>query len=246
MRYFIELMYDGSNYHGWQYQPNATTIQIKLEECISLIIQDKVELVAAGRTDTGVHAKQMFAHFDSDKSLGKELLYRINSILPNDIAVINLFKVKEDAHARFSALNRTYSYCISENKNPFNTHCYFYNKKLDVIKMNESAQYLLGKHDFTSFSKVKTNTHTNNCEISILSVVKKKDKIFFTIRSNRFLRNMVRAIVGTLVDVGESKIPVSSLKKILENKNRSLAGKSMPANGLTLVSIEYPKEIYDE
>ena len=246
MRFFIQLSYQGTNYHGWQVQPNVNSVQLEVNQALSVVLNQEIMVTGAGRTDAGVHAKQMFAHFDSDKSLGKELLYRINSILPNDIAVINLFKVKEDAHARFSALNRTYNYCISENKNPFYTHCYFYNKKLDVIKMNQSAQYLLGKHDFTSFSKVKTNTHTNNCEISILSVVKKKDKIFFTIRSNRFLRNMVRAIVGTLVDVGESKIPVSSLKKILENKNRSLAGKSMPANGLTLVSIEYPKEIYDE
>jgi len=246
MRYFIEFMYDGTNYHGWQYQPNAISVQLKLEESMSIIMQEKIELVAAGRTDTGVHAKQMFAHFDSEKSLSQALLYRINNILPVDIAIIKLFKVNKNAHARFSALSRTYNYCISKNKNPFNNYCYFYNRQLDVIKMNQGAQCLVGKHDFTSFSKGKTSTYTNDCEISILSVEKHKDEILFVIKSNRFLRNMVRSIVGTLVEVGELKIPVSRLKEILENKNRSLAGKSMPAIGLSLVSIEYPKEIYNE
>ncbi|MBC8266528.1 MAG: tRNA pseudouridine(38-40) synthase TruA [Flavobacteriales bacterium] len=244
MRFFIELSFNGSNYHGWQIQPNANTIQAELNKALSTILNDAINVVGAGRTDAGVHAKQMFAHFDFEGELKTEsLLTKLNGFLPNDIAILNIFSADKDAHARFDAISRTYKYYISNKKNPFNNNVYFYYKKLDIDAMNLACKYLLGKQDFTSFSKLHTQTHTNDCEVMIADWEKKNDCLVFTIKADRFLRNMVRAIVGTLLEVGEGKITKDKVKEITNKKDRSQAGVSVPAHALFLTNIEYPEMI---
>ena len=247
-RYFIEIMFDGTAYHGWQVQPNSSTVQEQINQAISTVLEEDINIVGAGRTDTCVHAKQMFAHFDSSMSFdGKDLIYKLNSFLKNDISVLRVFEVDDSAHSRFDAFSRKYEYLIHVNKNPFliNKSWYFH-RKLDVDLMNEASKLLLNYNDFTSFSKLHTQTKTNNCSVKMAVWEKVNDTLVFSIEADRFLRNMVRAIVGTLVTVGEKKISIEEFVEIIESKNRSKAGASVPAHGLYLVSVKYPKTICDE
>ena len=245
MRYFIELSYNGSAYHGWQNQPNAVSVQQVLEEALTKLLQSKTEIVGAGRTDTGVHASQMFAHFDFDNEIDTpNLVYKLNSFLPNDIAISDVFRVKEDSHARFDALSRTYLYKISTIKNVFNTDfAYRLQLPLDVEKMNEACKILFIYNDFQCFSKSNTDVKTYNCTITKAEWFKDKDEIIFLITADRFLRNMVRAIVGTMINIGLGKIKVDDLHEIIKSKNRSEAGYSVPAHGLYLTQIVYPESI---
>lgn len=243
MRYFIDFSYNGLNYHGWQIQSNALTVQKKIEESLSVALQTPTQVVGAGRTDTGVHAKQMVAHFDTNLKLEDSLVEKLNHILPEDILINKLFRVKDNVHARFSAIARLYEYHIFQKKDPFNTNYYLHRNKLNIKKMNEAAKYLIGKHDFSSFAKLNSNTHTNDCNVYFLQCLKRKNKIIISIKANRFLRNMVRAIVGTLLQIGELKISPKQIQDIMKEKDRSRAGKSMPAQALFLTSIEYSKDI---
>ena len=245
MRFFIELSYKGTSYHGWQVQPNANTVQAEINKALSLILNAKIEVVGAGRTDAGVHAKKMFAHFDFDVQFDfMTTIIKLNSFLPNDIAVRSFCKVKGGASSRFDALSRIYNYNIIQRKSPFKTTAYFVHKVLDVEKMNLACQYLLGKQDFTSFSKSNTQTFTNNCNVMMASWQWQDGELVFNIKADRFLRNMVRAVVGTLLEVGVGKINPEQVKKIIAQHDRSTAGTSVPANALFLSEIEYPKDIF--
>ena len=244
MRFFIKLSYKGTNYHGWQIQPNANTIQQEINKAISLVLNEEIQVIGAGRTDTGVHAKKMFAHFDYNIEFQIEhIIYKLNSLLPSDITVLSIFKVREDANSRFDALSRTYQYNVINRKDPFNMNAYLVKKALDLEVMNQACQYIIGKKDFSSFSKANTQTFTNNCDVTFANWELADCGYIFTIKSNRFLRNMVRAIVGTLIDVGFSKISPDSLFSIIAAKDRSFSGTSVPACGLFLMDIEYSKEI---
>ncbi len=241
LRYFIELSYNGKNYHGWQIQPDAISVQEKLNIAISTIFQEKIEVVGAGRTDAGVHASQMFAHFDIDKELKKEVVFKLNSILPNDIAVQNVFLVDDEKHARFDAASRSYEYKIWLGRNPFSLDFSWqiHSQKPNLELMNKAAKLLLEYTDFQTFSKVKTEVYTFNCDVTEAYWSKEGNELTFYISANRFLRNMVRAIVGTLLDVGLGKISVDDFRTIIESKNRSKAGLSVPAKGLFLTNIKY-------
>ena len=242
MRFFIEFSYNGSNYHGWQRQPFQTSIQERFEDCISKILSSNISLTAAGRTDTGVHAKKMFAHFDYDKEFDfLKTIHQLNSFLPNDISVRNIFRVNDDDHARFSALSRTYRYVLINRKDPFmQKRAYLLKNKLDIKKMNEACKYLLSNDDFKSFSKSKTDVKTYICDIQEASWTQVDDDTFiFKIKANRFLRNMVRAIVGTLIEVGQNIITIDQFNDVILSKNRAKAGYSVPAHGLYLTDVEY-------
>ena len=244
MRYFIDISYDGSNYHGWQIQPNADTVQHQINLAFSTILNEEINVLGAGRTDTGVHAKKMIAHFDTNQTIDFEkFIYRINGFLKNDISLNDIYKVKEDAHARFSAISRTYEYRVSRTKNPFSVNSYFLLRDLDFQSMKKACKFLHGNHDYTSFAKLHSENYTNNCEVFIANWKEDENLLIFTIKANRFLRNMVRAIVGTLIEIGEGKISFSDIETILMSKDRAKAGYSVPANGLSLIDIEYPKEI---
>mgnify|MGYP005709268541 FL=1 len=244
MRYFIDISYDGSNYHGWQIQPNADTVQHQINLAFSTILNEEINVLGAGRTDTGVHAKKMIAHFDTNQTIDfVKFKYRINGFLKNDISLNDIYKVKEDAHARFSAISRTYEYRVSRNKNPFSVNSYFLLRDLDFQSMKKACKFLHGSHDYTSFAKLHSENYTNNCEVFIANWKEDENLLIFTIKANRFLRNMVRAIVGTLIEIGEGKISFSDIETILMSKDRAKAGYSVPANGLSLIDIEYPKEI---
>lgn len=241
MRYFIKLAYNGTNYYGWQAQPNASSVQETLNLALSVIMKFKVFTTGAGRTDTGVHAREMFAHFDIEDVIDIETtVHKLNSYLPNDIVIFDIFKVSSEAHSRFDAKKRTYQYYISTYKNPFSQkESWYYNQKLDVVLMNQAALLLLNHNDFQCFSKVNTAVKTFNCTISEAYWKQENNLLIFTISADRFLRNMVRAIVGTLVNVGSHKISTSDFNTIIENKNRNEAGFSVPAQGLYLTKIKY-------
>jgi tRNA pseudouridine38-40 synthase len=242
-RYFLQCSYNGTNYHGWQIQPNAISVQQVLEDALTTILREKISTVGAGRTDTGVHASFFILHFDSDISEidSDGMVYKLNSYLRPDIAVQKIWKVDNKTHARFSALSRTYKYFISTEKNPFRTETtYKYLKPLDIDKMNEAAKVLFDYEDFTSFSRMHTDVKTNNCKIYFAEWKEENSQLVFTIKADRFLRNMVRAIVGTLLEVGREKLTVQDFKKIIESKDRCDAGASAPAQGLFLVDIKYP------
>ena len=244
MRYFIDISYDGSNYHGWQIQPNADTVQHQINLAFSTILNEEINVLGAGRTDTGVHAKKMIAHFDTNQTIDFEKFkYRINGFLKNDISLNDIYKVKDDAHARFSAISRTYEYRVSRTKNPFSVNSYLLLRDLDFQSMKKACKFLHGSHDYTSFAKLHSENYTNNCEVYIANWKEDENSLIFTIKANRFLRNMVRAIVGTLIEIGEGKISFSDIETILMSKDRANAGYSVPANGLSLIDIEYPKEI---
>ncbi|WP_103866972.1 tRNA pseudouridine(38-40) synthase TruA [Aquimarina sp. I32.4] len=246
MRYFLELSYNGTPYHGWQRQPNAISVQEVLEDSLSTILRNKVTIVGAGRTDTGVHAKQIMAHFDYEFELESEQLrYKLNSILPPQIAIQNVSRVHENAHARFYAISRSYEYYITTVKDPFRIDKSYYVKKtLDVEAMNKAAKLLLNYTNFKCFSKSKTDVKTYNCNITNAVWEYKEDQLVFKISANRFLRNMVRAIVGTLVEIGEHKLNIEDLVAIIKSENRSQAGYSVPAHGLYLTAVMYPQYIY--
>ncbi|NTW31341.1 MAG: tRNA pseudouridine(38-40) synthase TruA [Bacteroidetes bacterium] len=249
-RYFLKLSFDGTNYHGWQAQDNAITVQAEIEKAISQLLQEKIEITGAGRTDAGVHAREFYAHFDTSFSFDNETLnktvYSLNAILPEDISINTVIPVNSLAHARFSAISRTYKYYISRNKNPFeNKHSWCVHGNLNIKLMNAACEILYKHIDFTSFSKLHTDVNNNNCKIFLANWNEENNILVFTITANRFLRNMVRAIVGTLIDVGKSKITLDEFRTIIENKNRCDAGYSVPAKGLFLEKIDYPPEIFD-
>lgn len=241
MRYFIELSYQGKNYHGWQIQPDANSIQEELNKAVSTVLQEEITVVGAGRTDTGVHASQMFAHFDSTTELSKNIIFKLNSVLPEDIVVHQVQKVADEKHARFDALTRSYEYRIWLGRNPFllETTWQLFHQKLDVEAMNEAAEILLEYEDFQAFSKVKTEVKTFNCKVVKAVWTQEGSQLIFNITANRFLRNMVRAIVGTLVDVGKHKITNQDFRTIILSKDRANAGLSVPAKGLFLTEITY-------
>ena len=248
-RYFIQLSYKGTNYHGWQIQPNAISVQEVLEKTLSTVLRQKIEVVGAGRTDTGVHASFFVLHFDVNEKLNnlENLVYKLNSLLPTDIAIQKIWQVANELHARFSAVSRTYKYYISTKKNPFKADTSFkYLLPLDIDKMNEAARILAEYVDFTSFSRLHTDVKTNNCKILWAEWEILNTQLIFTIKADRFLRNMVRAIVGTLLEVGKGKLSLNDFRKIIEAKDRGAAGASAAAKGLFLVDVEYPEEILNE
>jgi tRNA pseudouridine38-40 synthase len=247
VRFFTELSYRGTNYHGWQSQPNAVSVQTTLDKALTTIIQKETKTTGAGRTDTGVHARFFVAHFDIDAPIFEQdenFIYRVNAILPSDIVIHKVYRVKPDAHARFSALSRIYTYTISQTKDPFNTeYAWYYPFGLNLELMNQAAGILLLYSDFTSFSKLHTHVKNNICQVKSAFWKKQGDKLVFTIEADRFLRNMVRAIIGTMIETGRGKITISDFKTIIEGKHRSLAGVSVPAHGLCLTGIKYPDDI---
>lgn len=250
-RYFIELTYHGGGFHGWQIQPNAHTVQEVVDQALRTVCRQPVHTVGCGRTDTGVHARQLYAHFDLDQAIQDTdlMTHQINALLPLGVATRGIFPVKPDAHARFDAIRRSYEYHIHFEKNPFlQDLSYQMKSQPDVEKMNEAAQHLLGFHDFSCFSKTHTQVFTNNCTVfearwAINNTDHTGVRLIFYISADRFLRNMVRAIVGTLLEIGQGKQPVSYLRAVMESKNRSKAGVSVPAKGLYLASVEYPYDL---
>ena len=235
------MSYKGTNYHGWQIQPDASSVQEEITKALATILQEKILLVGAGRTDAGVHASQMFAHVDTVKKLSNNYVHKLNAILPNDIVIKSIKEVSDDTHARFDAVSRTYEYKILLGRDPFllETTWQLHQKNLQIEKMNEAANLLFKYEDFESFSKVKTDVNTFNCTI-MKAVWTLEDKhLIFHIKANRFLRNMVRAVVGTLLEVGLGKKTVEDFRKIIESKKRSEAGLSVPAKGLFLTEVCY-------
>lgn len=249
-RYFVELSYNGTAYHGWQIQPNAVTIQECLDKALSVYFRQPVASLGCGRTDAGVHATQFFAHFDleilSEKPVEVERsIAGINSLLPYQIAVKRVFPVAEDAHARFHATQRAYSYYLHFHKDPFKLdRSWLFKGDLDVPAMNDAAKLILEHTDFSCFSKSNTQTFTNNCKVTAAYFEEIEGGLKFTISADRFLRNMVRAVVGTLIRVGKKEITKNDFLEIMEQKNRSNAGQSVPACGLYLVSVVYPYVTY--
>lgn len=242
MRYFLKLSYNGAPFHGWQVQPNAVSVQSTIEEALSTVLRENISIVGAGRTDTGVNARQMYAHFDYDKEIpdfGK-LINSLNRLVGKDIAIYDIIKVADDAHARFDATARTYKYFVTHQKSPFlyplSWHC---PQSLDYEKMNEACEVLKRHIDFTSFSKLHTDVKTNNCRIDYAHWQKEGEMMVFTITADRFLRNMVRAVVGTLVEVGRGKISVDEFEQIILKKDRCSAGTSMPPQALFLWKVNY-------
>lgn len=246
-RYFIYLSYKGTAYHGWQTQPNGISVQEVLCKALSTVLRTDIEIVGAGRTDTGVHAKLMVAHFDFEGELPKLTSFasKLNSILPKDIAVSKIIEVKADAHARFNATSRKYEYHLVTQKNVFKTeYAARFNENLNFELMNEAAATLMDYRDFTSFSKLHTDAKTNNCIIMHAQWTANDGEWIFTIQADRFLRNMVRAIVGTLLEVGRGKMTIEQFREVIEVKNRCKAGTSVPAQGLYLIDIQYPEDIF--
>lgn len=245
MRYFIELSYDGTNYHGWQRQPGVSSVQQTLEEALTTILQFKTVVTGCGRTDTGVHATQFFAHFDFTGDLDLQLItHKLNTVLPHDIGVFRLFEVEDEANCRFDAVERLYIYQVHQVKDPFLfNRSYFFKPEMDISAMNNAASYLLTVNDFESFCKAKAQNHTNICDVREAIWTINGTELSFKIRADRFLRNMVRAIVGTLIEVGTGKMSVVEFKRVVDSKDRSAAGRSVPACGLYLDRVKYPEKI---
>lgn len=242
MRYFITLSFDGTAYHGWQIQPHSVSVQEELQKALSTLLRMPVEVVGAGRTDTGVHARKMVSHFDINAELDcQQLVYKLNKLLPRDIAVQHVEQVSDDMHARFSAKSRTYHYYVHLGKNPFlRSYSWQLYGNLDFELMNKAAVVLMEYMDFTSFSKVNTDTKTNDCTITEAHWDRVGEGQWrFTITANRFLRNMVRAIVGTLMEVGRGRMTIEQLRQVIEAKDRCRAGDSVPGNALFLVDVKY-------
>ncbi|MBR1889354.1 MAG: tRNA pseudouridine(38-40) synthase TruA [Alloprevotella sp.] len=243
MRYFIEFSYDGTAYHGWQVQPNARSVQAELNRALSLLLRQEVNTTGAGRTDAGVHALKMYAHFDAEliESID-QCVYRLNRILPQDIAVYGIRQVESDSHARFDAVSRTYHYFVYTQKNPFRQHYAFrLPYKVDFALMNRAALELLTIEDFSSFCKAHSQAHTHICHVEKAEWTEVEPDLWrFEIRADRFLRNMVRAIVGTLIDVGRGKISVDDFKEVIARRDRCAAAESVPGEALFLVDIVYP------
>lgn len=246
-RYFIYLGYNGRNYNGWQTQPNGVTVQQTLEEALATFLRKPVPIVGAGRTDAGVHARMMVAHFDWEEEI-EDLAFladKLNRILPKDIAIYRIVPVRADAHARFDATSRTYKYYLTDQKNPFNQDwTYRTYVALDFDAMNAACDILFEYIDFTSFSKLHTDAKTNNCRILQAGWAREGDVWVFTIRADRFLRNMVRAIVGTLLEVGRKRMTLDGFRQVIEAKDRCQAGTSVPGHALFLVDVSYPEELF--
>lgn len=244
-RFFLEIAYDGTAYHGWQTQPNAISVQEKLNHALHTFLREGIETIGAGRTDTGVHAKQLYVHFDSGNKVlvdnPMRALQAINALLPFDISVQRILEVAPDAHARFDATERSYAYHLHHKKNPFLINKSWLLRDIpDIEKMNEAAKLLLGTKDFECFSKSNTQVFTNICTIKEARWEQNGDQFVFHITADRFLRNMVRAIVGTLLEIGVKGKPISYIQEVLASKNRSKAGVSVPAHGLYLTRVIYP------
>ncbi|HEA29423.1 MAG TPA: tRNA pseudouridine(38-40) synthase TruA [Leeuwenhoekiella sp.] len=246
LRYFIEIAYDGTPYHGWQRQPNAISVQEQLEEALSTLLRTKTSLTGAGRTDAGVHARQLFAHYDSGGTVDKEhLKFRLNRYLPEAIAVLEIYDVTEEAHARFDATARSYDYIVGTAKNPFHKdRAFLVEQPLDVKAMQEGAKLLLGRKDFKCFSRSKTDVKTYICEIRKAVWEERDSTLIFSITADRFLRNMVRAIVGTLLEIGHGKMTINELQGVILSQDRNQAGPSVPAHGLYLTQVTYPQSIF--
>jgi tRNA pseudouridine38-40 synthase len=247
-RYFIFFSYRGTQYHGWQIQPNSVTVQKLIDEALSIILSEEIKTIGAGRTDAGVHALFFCAHFDSrheDLAKRENFVYKLNCILPHDISASSIRIVKNDSNARFDAISRTYKYFISQHKNPFSLDsAWFVHGNLDIEIMNEASLILFNYSEFTSFSKLHSDNKTDICKVIYAHWEQTDEKVIFTITADRFLRNMVRAIVGTMVDIGSGKTGLKEFEEIIRAKDRGKAGKSAPAKGLFLVDIEYPEDIY--
>ena len=246
-RFFIHLAYNGVGYNGWQTQPGLPTVQQTLERALSTLLRQPVAVVGCGRTDTGVHASDFYVHFDAVEGVvvrEAELVFKLNSFLPPDIVIYGIFPVAPNAHARFDAVARTYQYHVSDRRLPFRQgqYCRIYYRP-DLGKMNEAARLLMEYDDFTSFAKLHTQVKTNICHLTEARWDEVGEEWVFTIRSNRFLRNMVRSVTGTLLDVGRGKLTLDGLREIIEKKDRCAAGVSMPACGLFLTKVEYPYEL---
>ena len=248
MRYFLELAYRGTRYHGWQRQPNGLSVQEVLETALTTVLREPAVLVGSGRTDAGVHAGQQFAHFDTDRPLPSALIRSLNSLISGDIAVQDCFPVRADDHARFTATFRRYRYQIIRHKDPFRDGlAYVFALPLDVQRMNEAADRLLHRRDFESFSKIKTDVSTFNCRIDVACWEEKANgDLTFHIRADRFLRGMVRALVGTLLAVGQGRLSVTEFDRIIDAKDRKRAGRSAPAEGLSLVEVSYPADVFSQ
>ncbi len=246
-RYFLELAYNGTDFHGWQMQDNAPSIQQEITEKLGVILQTEISLTGCGRTDAGVHASQFFAHFDAEElPLEIDLLvYKLNTMLPDSIAIYGIHPVQNEAHARFDAIKRSYQYCITTRKDPFNAdRAYKFNVPLDLIAMNKACELLLGEKDFGCFCKANADNHTDICTVHYANWEQNEHMITFNITANRFLRNMVRAIVGTLLDVGQGRTTLPEFERIIASKDRSEAGRSVPAHGLFLSRVEYPNNTF--
>ncbi len=246
-RYFIYLSYDGSRYCGWQIQPNALSVQAVLEESLAVLLRMTTPVTGAGRTDAGVHARLMVAHFDTILSVDTSLLtQKLNRILPPEIAIFKILEVRSDAHARYDALRRTYEYWLTPDKSPFNRQwTYRYYGSMNFERMNEACKILMEYTDFTSFSKLHTDVKTNDCQIYKAEWTERENHLYvFTIQADRFLRNMVRAITGTLIEVGKGKLTYEGFRQVIEQKDRSAAGSSMPAQALFLTRIEYDDTLF--
>jgi tRNA pseudouridine38-40 synthase len=246
MRYFFEISYNGTNYHGWQNQANAVGVQEVVESALSKIFRTKLEIVGSGRTDAGVHCVQQFFHADIQKEFDEPTwLIKLNSLLPKDIAIRSIRPIKAEAHARYDAFERSYEYKITRVKDPLLVgQAYYFFKSLDVPTMNRAAALLVGEHDFECFSKVKTDVNHFICTIKKAHWNQKGDLLVFNVTANRFLRGMVRAIVGTLLDVGCDKISLEDFNGILKGKDRKKAGMNVPPEGLYLTSVKYPKNVF--
>lgn len=248
MRYFLQLSFNGTRYHGWQIQPRMRTVQQTLNETLSKLLRQSIAVTGAGRTDAGVHARGMVAHFDGDLKFEKrDFLYRANAFLPADLAILEVCAVAPQAHARFSALSRTYRYYINLEKNPFESQTAhsLYRLRPDVEEMNQAAELLLKYRDFSSFARSGSDSTPPLCELTRAFWTQRDAQLIFEVTANRFLRNMVRALVGTLLEVGVKKRSVAQFEQLISQRDRSRAGASAPACGLFLEGIRYPEEIYE-
>ncbi len=250
MRYFIKLAYNGAAYHGWQSQQNAHSVQDELEKCLSLKLKQGIRLSGCGRTDTGVHAREFYAHFDLPMPFvgieSTDFRDKLNIFLPADIVVFEIYAVSTDAHARFDALSRTYEYHIARQKDPFLLQqAYYLFGDLDLSSIRDATSLLFEYTDFSCFTKLHSNTKTNDCTITEAIWIETDEELIFRITANRFLRNMVRAITGTLIEVGQGKLSINEFKEVIESKDRGRAGFSVPAHALYLVEVKYPKELFD-
>lgn len=246
-RYFLHLAYDGTPFHGWQRQPNDHSVQAEIEKALSTILQSEIAIMGCGRTDTGVHARSFYAHLDLSEEIKDVPLlhHKLNTLLPDSVAILDVLSVNPDAHARFDATSRSYQYRIVPSKDPFNVNkAYRFPVSLDIDRMNIAASILLEYSDFGSFCKSKADNHTNLCNVTKAVWTEIDTTLIFEITANRFLRNMVRAVVGTLLEVGQGKMQPEEMRNILDQKDRQSAGRSVPAHGLYLTEVVYPKDIF--
>lgn len=247
-RYLLQFSYDGGSFHGYQIQPNAHSVQAELEEKLSLLLGLKIEITGSSRTDTGVHARQQFAHIDLPDGIipASDFVYRANRMLPTSLALQSIYAVSDNFHARFDALSRTYEYIISTTKSPLlRKYAYWFEANLDVDQMNLAGEILKNHRDFQCFSKVKTEVSTFDCDIKKAFWEKRNDQLILTIQANRFLRGMVRSVVGTMIEIGLGRLELSDLVNIIQSHDRKKAGRSVPAHGLYLIQVEYPQATFD-